>query len=79
VRGLGVFDASRQIVEQRLGVLKDRHVEAFGEPAVDRCEEIAGFGALAQELRELLRSRHAPCPPVSSEERQVCRDDAEHC
>src|SRR5215467_12147055 len=38
---------SRQLVEQRLGILEDRRVEAFGEPAVDWREEITGFGALA--------------------------------
>jgi hypothetical protein len=27
---------SSQLVEQRLGFSEDRHVEAFGEPAVDR-------------------------------------------
>ena len=37
---------SRQLVEQRLGVLQDRRVEAFGEPAVDWCEKITGFGSL---------------------------------
>jgi len=29
------------------GVLQDRSVEAFGEPAVDRRKQVAGFGALA--------------------------------
>ena len=38
---------SRQLVEQRFGVLQDRCVEAFGEPAVDRREEGTGVGALA--------------------------------
>ena len=38
---------SRQLVEQRLGVLQDRRVEAFGEPAVDSCDKITGVGALA--------------------------------
>jgi hypothetical protein len=38
---------SRQLVQWRLGVLQDRRVETFGEPAIDGREEIAGFGALA--------------------------------
>src|SRR5262245_17775746 len=51
--------ASAQLVEQRLGVLQVARVEAFGEPAVDRGEEIARFGALAliaPEAREARRS-----------------------
>ena len=38
---------SRQLIEQRLGILQDRDVEAFGESAVNRGEEITGFGAFA--------------------------------
>src|SRR6516164_4594393 len=38
---------SGQLFEQRLGVPKDRHVEAFGEPAIPQREEVAGFPALA--------------------------------
>src|SRR5918992_5249526 len=34
---------SCQRVEQRLGVLKVRRVEALGEPAVDRREEVVGL------------------------------------
>jgi hypothetical protein len=34
-----------QFVEQRLGVLEVGGVEALGEPAVDRREQITGFGA----------------------------------
>jgi hypothetical protein len=32
-------------VEQRLGVLQVGGLEAFGEPAVDRREQVAGLGA----------------------------------
>ena len=38
---------SSQLVEQRLRLFQIGGVEAFGEPAVDRREEIAGFGAAA--------------------------------
>src|SRR5262249_31281781 len=38
---------SRQFVEQGLCVCQVGGVEAFGEPAVDRCEQIAGFGSTA--------------------------------
>src|SRR5215470_20167171 len=46
-QGRADYRASRQLIEQRLGVLQDRCVESFGEPAVDRREKIMGFGALA--------------------------------
>ena len=36
-----------QLVEQGLSLLQVDRVEAFGEPAVDRREEITGFGAFA--------------------------------
>jgi len=36
-----------QLLQQRLRVDQVAGVEAFGEPAVDRGEEVAGFGALA--------------------------------
>src|SRR5262249_55523935 len=36
-----------QLVEQRLCLLEIGSIEAFGEPAVDRREQIAGFGAAA--------------------------------
>src|SRR6516162_2300425 len=38
---------SPQLVQQRLRLLQIGSVEAFGEPAVDRSEEVAGFGAAA--------------------------------
>ena len=36
----------RQLFEQRLGVLQIERVEAFGKPAIDRSEKIAGFHLL---------------------------------
>jgi len=38
---------SRQLVEQRLGIFQIARVEAFGEPAIDRSEKIAGLIPLA--------------------------------
>jgi hypothetical protein len=38
-----------QLVEQRLGLFEIERVEAFGEPAVDRSEQITGLGALIQD------------------------------
>jgi hypothetical protein len=35
-----------QLVEQSLGLLQIERVEAFGEPAVDRSEQIAGLVSL---------------------------------
>jgi len=37
--------ASPQLLQQRLCLLQIGRVKAFGEPAVDRGEEVAGFGA----------------------------------
>ena len=39
-QGRADYRASRQLIEQRLGVLQDRCAESFGEPAVDRREKI---------------------------------------
>ena len=39
--------SSGQLVEQGLGLLQIERVEAFGEPAVDRSEQIAGLIPLA--------------------------------
>src|SRR6202048_12590 len=50
------ISSSRQLVEQRLCLFQVGGVEAFGEPAVDRPEEVAGFGApalLAPEAGEI--------------------------
>jgi len=42
-----LISSSRQFVEQRLCLSKIGRVEAFGEPAVDRREKVAGFGVAA--------------------------------
>jgi hypothetical protein len=39
-----VLTGSRQLVQQGLGVLQVGRVEALGEPAVDRCEEVVRLG-----------------------------------
>jgi hypothetical protein len=38
-------------IGQRLGLLQIERVEAFGEPAVDRCEKIAGPGGSLRPAR----------------------------
>jgi hypothetical protein len=46
----------RQLLQQRLGVLQIERVEAFGEPAVDRSEQLARllhFALVTPEGREL--------------------------
>jgi hypothetical protein len=39
--------SSRQLLQERLRLLEIGRIKAFGEPAVDRRQEVAGFGALA--------------------------------
>ena len=61
-RSLWVFTSSRQFVEQRLCLFQIGGVEALGEPAVDRGEEIAGFGApalLAPQPGEIAAARNS--------------------
>ena len=41
------ISSSRQFVEQRLRLLEIGRVEAFGEPAIDGHEKVAGFGVVA--------------------------------
>jgi hypothetical protein len=61
-----------QLLQQRLGLLQVNRVEAFGEPAVDRGEKIAGFAApddpptcliklrtLAELVAKLIAAHHA--------------------
>src|SRR6476659_4518403 len=36
-----------ELVQQRLGLLQDWRIEAFGEPAIDRREQVTRFRALA--------------------------------
>src|SRR5262249_3481797 len=43
--------------------LEIRGVEALGEPAVDRCEELVGLGALALLLPELTQAHGRPQLP----------------
>src|SRR5262249_23267143 len=38
---------SGQVIEERLGLLQVKRVEAFGEPAIDGREQVASLGALA--------------------------------
>jgi hypothetical protein len=44
---LPVATSSRKLVEQRLRFFQICGVEALGEPAIDRGEQIAGLGAPA--------------------------------
>src|SRR5262249_7776330 len=60
VTGLGEVDQrkvcttvlSRQLVQQRFGLLKIGGVKALGEPALDGGQQRTGFGALALLLPE---------------------------
>jgi hypothetical protein len=42
-----LIPGSRQLVEQRLRLFEVGGVEAFGEPAVDGCQKVAGLGETA--------------------------------
>ena len=53
-----IVSALRQFIKQRLSLLQIKGIEAFGEPAVDRSEKIAGLYALALVAPE---PRHARC------------------
>jgi hypothetical protein len=47
-------------VEQGFGLFQIEHVEAFGEPAIDRSEKIAGvipLGLIAPQPRMLIATR----------------------
>src|SRR5208282_6272725 len=48
--------SAAQLIEQRLGLLQIERIEAFGEPAIDRSEKIAGLIPLALIA---FKSRHA--------------------
>ena len=60
---------SAQIVEQAFGLLQNRRIETFGEPPIDRSEQIARFAALALIAPEPGRSRAAR----SSQNLALCR------
>jgi len=42
--------ASCEFIQQRPGLLQVSGVKAFGEPAIDFCQELAGCGTLALVL-----------------------------
>ena len=46
-RLIRVFTSSRQLIEQRLRLHQVGRIETFGEPAVDRREDVAGFSVAA--------------------------------
>jgi len=50
---------SAELVQQRLRLLKIGCVEALGEPAVNRCQQIARFGPPALPLSEVTRAGEA--------------------
>ena len=52
--------ALRQCLQQRLGLLEVRGVKALGEPAVDRCQQRMGFGALALLLPQATQAHGRP-------------------
>jgi hypothetical protein len=55
----------RQLFEQRLSFLQIERVEAFGEPAVDRREQIESFSAVANDRDLSIRRDHSSIWPGS--------------
>src|SRR6516164_802506 len=51
-KGVSTGVALHQRVQQYLRLLQVSGVKALGEPAVDRCQQFVGFGALALALPE---------------------------
>jgi hypothetical protein len=52
-----------KLIKQRLRLLQVERIEAFGEPAVDRCEKIVGLVPLAlitPEVRQARRRAQLP-------------------
>ena len=49
-----------QCIEQRLGLFEIGGVEAFGEPAIDRCQQIAGFGGSALPAHQIRETSTRP-------------------
>jgi len=43
---------SFQLCQQRFGLLEVCRIESLREPAIDFCQQLAGFGALALALPE---------------------------
>ena len=59
---------SPKFLQERLGFLEVGGVKALGEPAVDRRQQLAGFGALALALPQASQAGGgAECPgPLST-------------
>src|SRR5215831_2288167 len=56
----GVLRLSPQLFQQRLGLLQVSGVEALGEPAIDRGQQLAGLGTLALLLPEATQAHGGP-------------------
>ena len=54
---------SRQLIQQRLGLLEVPRVKAFGEPMVDRGEQVVRFLALALPLPQPGQAHGGPQLP----------------
>src|SRR5215217_7608503 len=51
---------SPQLVEQGFGLLEVGRVKALREPAIDRCQQLAGFGLLPLLLPEATQAHGGP-------------------
>ena len=62
-KGVSTGVALRQRVQQCLRIFQVRRIKAFGEPPVDRCQEVMGFLALALLLPETRQAGGGPQLP----------------
>ena len=57
---LGTLVLSPELFQQRFGLLEVGRVKALGEPAIDRCQERAGFDPLALVLLQARQAHRGP-------------------
>ena len=55
---------SPEFLQQRLGLLQVGRVKALGEPAIDRCQQLVGFGPLALLLPQASSGSWPPAAPT---------------
>src|SRR5215471_20595363 len=56
-------ELSRQLLQERLRLLQVSSIKALREPAIDRCQEGSGFGALALLLPQPPQAQRRPQLP----------------
>src|SRR5262245_58301123 len=56
-------ELSRQLLQERLRLLQVSSIKALREPAIDRCQEVSGLGALALLLPQACKAHGGPQLP----------------